>query len=277
MSWKSRHHGTSNSRRPSESPGLVKSQVIVSSGSGGSSSSCLPSCLASSARGPARPVSAISRLPTTAPWSEDRKRMPSSAFQERNAPSIATRYLSPPPSASLLEQLPAQVLHQAEGQKAHRGPNRRIPERLHPPGRREPTPTTMPGTVIYRGRIQCSRSMKVSGISSVTSTSADTSSQVKSKRRTHARKSNPVSQLHQRVADGDGRLAPAASAAQRQPREERDVLVPGQRVPALGAPGAGPDDALLVRHTSNDDIQETADAQAQNEKPASQQRTQKRR
>src|SRR6185295_7050981 len=74
-------------------------------------------------------------------------------------------------------------------------------------------------------------------------------------------------QLHQRVAPGDGRPAGPALPPQREEGDERDVLVPAQRVAALRAAGPGPGDVLPGGEAGDDDVEEAPHAEAEHEQP----------
>lgn len=70
-------------------------------------------------------------------------------------------------------------------------------------------------------------------------------------------------QLDQRVADTDPRAALAAAAAQQEPAQDRNILPTGEDVVAAAAVGAGRDDALFLRKTLKDDVEEAAEGEAE--------------
>ena len=66
--------------------------------------------------------------------------------------------------------------------------------------------------------------------------------------------------------DGDRLVAAAASAAQRDPAHDRDVLEPRELIAALRTARARPQDRAFVRPPDDADVQERADAGADDER-----------
>ena len=69
------------------------------------------------------------------------------------------------------------------------------------------------------------------------------------------------------VLDADPCAAVVAAAAEHQPAEDRDVVVPAELVVALGAARAREDDALVGAESVPDDVQKAADAAAEAGEP----------
>ena len=66
-------------------------------------------------------------------------------------------------------------------------------------------------------------------------------------------------QLDQEIADREPRPAGAAAAAQQPVAEERHVVVPADRLEAMAAARARPEDALFEGHAVDADVEEAAD------------------
>ena len=71
----------------------------------------------------------------------------------------------------------------------------------------------------------------------------------------------------QRVFDGDAAAAIVAAAAEQKPPYDRNVVVPADRVVALGATRAGQDEAFAGAEAVPDDGEEAADAAAEAGEP----------
>ena len=71
-------------------------------------------------------------------------------------------------------------------------------------------------------------------------------------------------ELYQRVAPRDSRLAIAATGAEVDPTEQRDIVVPADHVPAARAVRAGFDDIFVIRQSADAHIQKAAESKAKN-------------
>src|SRR5947209_3192369 len=74
-------------------------------------------------------------------------------------------------------------------------------------------------------------------------------------------------QLHEKIADGEGRPAIPAAATQNPVTEQRDVVVPPNRLKTASAMGRRPDDALFQRQPGDANIEQAADAGPDDERP----------
>ncbi len=72
-------------------------------------------------------------------------------------------------------------------------------------------------------------------------------------------------EFDQGILRRDGLGAVAATAAEQQPAEQRDVVVPADEAAALRAARTRSDDAFAVRKTRDADVEEAAEEQAEQE------------
>src|ERR1035438_4303018 len=75
-------------------------------------------------------------------------------------------------------------------------------------------------------------------------------------------------QLDDRIPYGNGRLAMPAAAAEQRVAEQRDVVVPGNRMAASRAVGAGPYHRKILRQAVDAYVEEAADQQAEQQRQA---------
>jgi hypothetical protein len=75
-------------------------------------------------------------------------------------------------------------------------------------------------------------------------------------------------QFDYRIPHGDGRLAMPAAAAQQRVAQQRDVVVPGDRMAAGRAVRAGPHHRKILRQAVDADVEEAADQQAEQQRQA---------
>jgi len=71
--------------------------------------------------------------------------------------------------------------------------------------------------------------------------------------------------LDGRIAEAERSMAAARMAAQDKPAKNRDIVVPGNRL-AAGAVRAGPDNGFANRDAVDADVEEAADARAENKR-----------
>ena len=140
---------------------------------------------------------------------------------------------------------------------------RRAPTPRSARARSSPTSTiAAAGRTITLGTIRCERSVAETATSVAQKKAATNDLPEQPKAKNEAAIRSAVSELDGRVDDADLRSAAPAAAAEREIGEDRDVLVPGELVPAAHAGGAGRDDRALQRDAGGDDVQETADREA---------------
>src|SRR6266705_957587 len=79
-------------------------------------------------------------------------------------------------------------------------------------------------------------------------------------------------QLNDRILHGDRLAEVTAPPPQQEPRDERDVVAPGDRVVAAGAGGGRREEREVVGQPQDADVEKAADAQPQHHRTAQQDR-----
>jgi hypothetical protein len=77
-------------------------------------------------------------------------------------------------------------------------------------------------------------------------------------------------QLDERIARAHLRAAAPSATAEQEVREDRDVVVAGDRLPAAGAVRRRPHHAHLARHAVDDDVEEAAPDQSEKQDESAQ-------
>ena len=72
-------------------------------------------------------------------------------------------------------------------------------------------------------------------------------------------------QFHEQIPDRKHRPAGSAFSAQKQITEDREIVVPANRLEARHAARAGPNQAFVHRQPGDDDVEKTADIEADDE------------
>ena len=151
--------------------------------------------------------------------------------------------------------------------EAHRGAEQRLEETLHAPAKREQQSNdqTTPGELVGNDIVarigdrdsQQQRPEQCRG-DRVQCHSIDEQGGAKQ----HADEG-----LDEGILFGDRFVAPAALAAQPEPGEDRDIITPRDRLPAVRAGRARPQQRLIARQAQDADIEKAAHAQTNQHRP----------
>jgi len=172
-------------RFQSRRPGREKAgeNLRLSGGSSAAAPRSVPE--ANFAPGPARPVSNHWRPPNKAPCKDAKNKILKSAFHPKKAPKSASKYLSPPPRASLRKTSQPVYSNNLNAIKAATAPARAVSNPCHPRNTPHNKPAAMPDNVNSNGKIQCLASINASGKRKTIRRSAQNNSNVQPKRHRH--------------------------------------------------------------------------------------------